>query len=186
MPYPYRNTNICRSSYKVTVTIPISRYTRHPSDLSEMIKRGQHCDGTGALHTEDTEGGVEHVVMVFGMLCVWYVCVCVCVCECVCVCVCLCLRTVEFGDWGLVYVRLLPWKWGHLWIWGLTLKSPHFYLIFHRFRGPTSPWQSLVTVPRFEFVRSVCMAFYTFYSAVLRIIHSQYFSINLHFFYITQ
>ena len=87
-----------------------------------------------------------------------------------------CLRTVEFGDWGLVYVRLLPWKWGHLWIWGLTLKSPHFYLIFHRFRGPTSPWQSLVTVPRFEFVRSVCMALYTFYSAVLRIIHSQDFS----------
>ena len=92
------------------------------------------------------------------------------------VCVCVCLRTVEFGDWGLVYVRLLPWKWGHLWIWGLTLKSPHFYLTFHRFRGPTSPWQSLVTVPRFEFVRSVCMAFYTIYSAVLRIIHSQYFS----------
>ena len=96
--------------------------------------------------------------------------------ECMCVFMCVCLRTVEFGDWGLVYVRLLPWKWGHWWIWGLTLKSPHFYLIFHRFRGPTSPWQSLVTVPRFEFVRTVCMAFYTIYSAVLRIIHSQDFS----------
>ena len=41
-----------------------------------------------------------------------------------CVCVYMCLSTVQFGDQGLVYVRILPWNWG------LTRKSTLFFCLY--------------------------------------------------------